>query len=106
MTRPGLALIGVSAGQYAAGHAGLSARDIAAVLGLALIALAVYLASCIPWPYGPCVACRPHPRRNPGSSSRRHGRCVVCKGTGERLRAGTRILLAATDGRVPRGVRR
>jgi hypothetical protein len=94
------------AGQYAAAHASLSARDVAAVLGLALIAFAVYVASCIPWPYGPCLACRGNRGRSPGSNSRRHGRCRVCKGTGERLRAGTRLLPAWTNGRVPKGVRR
>lgn len=96
----------LAAGQHVLAASGLPARDAAGLLLLALIAAAVYLAACIPWPYGPCLACRGRRGRNPGSNHRRHGRCIVCKGTGERLRAGTRLLLAATDGRVPKGVRR
>jgi hypothetical protein len=85
----------VSAGQHVLAAGGLPARDLGGLLLLALIAAAVYLASCIPWPYGPCLACRANPRRNPGSTSKRHGRCRVCRGTGERLRVGTRILRAS-----------
>jgi hypothetical protein len=96
----------VSAGRHPLAVTGYTARGLAATLAIVLACAAVYLGSCIPWPYGPCLACRAQPRRNPGSNGRRHGRCRVCKGTGERLRAGTRILLAATNGRVPRGVRR
>jgi hypothetical protein len=101
---------GVSTGRFAivvvAGPSSLGARPLAGILLLVLIAAAVYLGSCIPWPYGPCLSCRAHPRRNHGSTGRRHGRCRVCKGTGERLRAGTRLLLAWTGGRVPKGIRR
>jgi hypothetical protein len=96
----------VSAGQHFAGAVHLSARTCALGLLVLLIVAALYMAGCRIWPYGPCLACRSAPRRNPGSSSRRHGRCRVCKGTGERLRVGTRIWLATTNGRLPRGVRR
>ena len=42
-------------------------------------------------PYARCFACRGGDRgRNPGSTERVWGRCLVCKGSGERLRAGAR----------------
>jgi len=94
------------ADQHVLAAGGLSARTLGGLLLLALVAVAVYLLTCVPWPYGPCLACRAHPRRNPGSNSRRHGRCKVCRGSGERLRIGTRLLLAWSNGRVPKGVRR
>ena len=76
-----------------------------AVLGV-LILLGVYLLLCLPWPYGPCLACRGHQGRNWGSNSRRHGHCRVCRGSRERLRLGSRIWLAWTSGRLPKGARR
>ena len=85
----------VSAGTYAPGGVHLGARAWALVLLAAVIGCVLYLAACRIWPYGPCLACRSHPRRNRGSNKRRHGRCKVCKGTGERLRLGTRVLRAA-----------
>jgi hypothetical protein len=84
--------LGVSAGQHLLAGGQLSARDLGGLLLLAVIAAAVYLGSCRVWPYGPCLACRGRPRRNHGSTGRRHGRCRVCRGTGERLRVGTRII--------------
>jgi hypothetical protein len=99
-------LVAVSAGRHLASGVHLTARDAGALVLLGLVAAVVYLGACCIWPYGPCFACRAHPRRNPGSDSRRHGRCRICRGSGERLRVGTRLLLAATDGRVPKGVRR
>lgn len=81
---------------------GLSPRDIAGLLLLAVIAAGVYLLGCLVWPYGPCLACRLNRGRNFGSNSRRHGRCRVCRGTGERLRFGTRLIRAWTGGRWPR----
>lgn len=91
----------VSAGQHVLAAGGLSARDLAVILLLALIVAAAYLGSCVIWPYAKCLACLGS-RRNPGSNSRRHGRCTVCRGTGERLRAGTRIISAWRGGRWPR----
>jgi hypothetical protein len=99
-----LRAVRVSAGSTTVAGLHLTARFWALVLVLVLVVAAVYLASCVPWPYGPCLACRARKGRNPGSTSRRHGRCLVCKGTGERLRVGTRLLLAWTNGRVPKGV--
>jgi len=92
------------AGQHVLAAGSLPARDLAGLLLLAVIAAGVYLAGCLIWPYGPCFACRLNRGRNPGSSHRRHGRCRVCKGTGERLRAGTRIIRASgyKSGRWPR----
>jgi hypothetical protein len=85
----------VSAETYALGGVHLGARAWALVLVAALIGCCLYLLGCRIWPYGPCFACRVHPRRNHGSNKRRHGRCKVCRGTGERLRIGTRLLRAA-----------
>jgi hypothetical protein len=93
--------LGVSAGQHLLAVGGLPARDLGGLLLLALIAAAVYLGSCRIWPYARCLACLGS-RRNPGSSKRRHGRCKVCRGTGERLRVGTRIIRSWTGGRWPR----
>ena len=100
-----LAAAGLIAGHYTAGQLHMSARVSAlALLGL-LIAAGLYLLGCLVWPYGKCLACLGS-RRNPGSNSRRHGRCKLCRGSGERLRVGTRLLLAWTGGKHPRGIRR
>jgi hypothetical protein len=96
----------VSAGDLAAGGLHLAARSWGLVLLAGLGAFGLYMLGCLVWEYGPCLACRSNPRRNPGSTARRHGRCKVCRGTGERLRVGTRIWLAVTNGRLPRRVRR
>ena len=85
----------VSAGRAAPGAIHLGARFWALVLLAVVVGAALYLAACRIWPYGPCLACRARPRRNPGSNSRRHGRCRVCKGSAERLRLGTRIIRAS-----------
>jgi hypothetical protein len=84
----------VSAGNTAVGGFHPGARFWALVLVALLLAAAVYIGACRIWPYGPCLACRAHPRRNPGSTGKRHGRCRVCRGSGERLRVGTRIIRA------------
>lgn len=76
-------------------------RELAGLLLLAVIAAAVYLGSCRIWPYGRCLACLGS-RRNPGSTRKRHGRCKVCRGTGERLRVGTRLMRSWSGGRWPR----
>jgi hypothetical protein len=94
------------AGQHVLAASGYTARDLGATLAILLACAAVYLGSCLIWEYAPCLACRGRRGRSPGSNRRRHGRCKVCKGTGERLRVGTRILLAVTDGRLPKGVRK
>ena len=82
----------------------LSARAWALVILAALALTVLYLLGCRIWPYGPCFVCRVHPRRNPGSNRKRHGRCKVCRGTGERLRVGTRLIRATgyKGGRWPR----
>ena len=79
-----------------------TARAIGGLLLVGLVLAVCYLISCRFWPYGPCLACRYKPRKNPGSTSKRHGRCKVCRGSGERLRIGTRILRAWSGGRWPR----
>jgi hypothetical protein len=89
------------AGQHVLAAGGLPARDLGGLMLMALVLAAVYLGSCLIWPYGLCLACLGS-RRNPGSSRKRHGRCKVCRGTGERLRAGTRIIRAWRGGRWPR----
>jgi len=87
------------AGTGASGGLHLAASDLALLIVGGLVAFGLYLASCRIWPYGPCLACRGRRGRNPGSTGRRHGRCPMCKGTGERLRVGTRILVACTSWR-------
>jgi hypothetical protein len=106
---PGQRDFGVSAGRWPAlaftAPSSLgTGKELAGFLLLVLIAGGLYLLSCRIWPYGPCLACRVDPRRNPGSNSRRHGRCRVCRGTGERLRFGTRLIRASgyKGGRWPK----
>lgn len=104
----------VSAGQgvLAAGLPSLPFRSWTEVFLVALLVFLVYLAGCCVWPYGACLSCaigdisskRGGRGRNMGSSSKRHGRCRVCRGSGERLRVGTRILGAWSNKRLPRGV--
>lgn len=101
-----IAAVARLAGQHLLAASGYTARDLGATLAILLACAAVYLGSCLIWEYAPCMACHGRRGRSPGSNHRRHGRCKVCKGTGERLRFGTRILLALTDGRVPKGVRK
>ncbi len=91
----------VSAGQHVLAAAGLAARDVAGLLAIGLVVIVAYLASCRIWPYARCLACLGS-RRNPGSNSKRHGRCRACRGTGERLRIGTRLIRAWTNGRWPK----
>jgi len=86
--------LAVSAAQHAGTASGLPAGDIAALSAAGLLITGSYLLSCVPWPFGPCLACRWRPRYNPGSNGRRHGRCRICRGTGERIRFGTRLLMA------------
>ena len=76
-------------------------KDIALLLLAVLVLAGLYLGSCRIWPYGPCLKCLGN-RRNPGSSRKRHGRCKVCRGTGERLRIGTRLMRSWSGGRWPR----
>lgn len=97
-----LSACAAAAGQHVLAAAGPSARTIGLGLLAALVLAVLYLASCRIWPYGPCLACIGRSRRNIGSNARRWGRCRVCKGTGERLRFGTRILRRWTGGRWPR----
>jgi hypothetical protein len=58
---------------------------IAGVVGIWLIRGAIF-------PFGPCRACRGRRGRNAGSTAKAWGRCRVCKGTGERIRVGRRLL--------------
>lgn len=74
---------------------GLSAIQWLAVFGLAL---AVYLICAAIWPYGPCLGCAGHRGRNSGSNPRRWGRCKRCKGSGERIRWGYKVVQALKGG--------
>jgi hypothetical protein len=85
----------VSAGTSALSGVHLGPKALALVPLVVLVGGVLYLIGCRIWPYGPCLACRVHPRRNRGSNKRRHGRCRVGKGSGERLRLGTRVLRAS-----------
>jgi hypothetical protein len=85
------ALRGVSAAS-ASGSGGLSAGQRTAVIGVAVVVLALYLIGSTIWPYGHCLSCISHRGRNRGSTGRRWGRCKRCKGSGERIRWGYRLL--------------
>jgi hypothetical protein len=85
------ALPGVSAAS-ASGSGGLSAGQWTVVIGAAAVAFALYLIGCTIWPYGPCLSCIAHRGQSRGSNSRRWGRCKRCKGSGERIRWGYRLL--------------
>jgi len=84
-------LRGVSAAS-ASGSGGLSAGHLIAVLAIGAVVLALYLIGCSIWPYGPCAACIAHRGKSRGSTGRRWGRCKRCKGSGERIRWGYRLL--------------
>ena len=62
------------------------------VLGGGTVLLVLYLMGAVIWPHGPCLSCIGHRGRNRGSNGRRWGRCKRCKGSGERLRWGYRLL--------------
>ncbi len=76
----------------ASGSGGLSPLGWLAVAGVGAAVLAGYLIACSIWPYGPCFGCTGHRGRNRGSNSRRWGRCKRCKGSGERIRWGYRLV--------------
>jgi hypothetical protein len=62
---------------------------------LALLAVAVaggWAVSLRLHPYAQCFACRGQRGKNVGSGGKVWGRCPVCKGNGERLRAGARLV--------------
>ena len=80
----------------------VTGKDVAVLLLVAVLAAGVYLGSCLIWPYARCLACLGRKGRNPGSNKKRHGRCPACKGAGERLRIGTRLIRAYRGGRWPR----
>jgi hypothetical protein len=85
------ALPGVGAAS-ASGSGGLSAGQWAVVIGVAAVLFAGYLIGCSIWPYGPCLACIARRGRSRGSTGRRWGRCKRCRGSGERIRWGYRLL--------------
>lgn len=82
---------GVSAAS-ASGSEGLSAGQWTAVIGVAAALFAGYLIGCSIWPYGPCLSCLGHRGKSRGSTARRRGRCKRCRGSGERMRWGYRVL--------------
>lgn len=68
-----------------AGHSGL--------LLIAGAVLAVWGPVSLAWhPWMNCPACRGRRGRNAGSTQSRFGRCGVCRGRGEVLRPGARIV--------------
>jgi len=106
---PGLRLIAcLPLGMHvAAGHGG--AQPLAAVLGssaraarhgggaltvviVLAVAAVVYLVSCQLWPFGPCAACSARRGRGAGSNERRWNQCRRCKGSGQRMRIGKRLI--------------
>ena len=74
------------------GSGGLSAGQWTVVIGVAAVLFAGYLIGCSIWPYGPCLSCIAHRGRSRGSTGRRWGRCKRCRGSGERIRWGHRLL--------------
>ena len=85
-----------------AGIAGASASAIPGgwltILGGGTAAFLLYLIGTATWPYGPCLSCITHRGKNRGSTGRRWGRCKRCKGSGERLRWGYRLLHHIKEG--------
>ena len=61
--------------------------------GLAATALLLYLAACRWWPFAACWSCHGDgKKRSPSGRSWRS--CKRCKGTGQRLRVGRRVMNA------------
>ncbi len=56
----------------------------------------VYRIHCLIWPYKPCRVCNGHKRQMAadlgGDTGDAYRRCWWCKGSGERLRLGARVL--------------
>lgn len=62
------------------------------ILGLLVIAWPIgYYVSLRIWPLTSCRRCA-GTGKNAGSNRKRFGRCGKCKGTGRKLRLGTRVL--------------
>lgn len=57
----------------------------------ALAGVLFYLVSCIAHPYANCPWCDGHSKRRSEGGSVFH-KCYVCKGSGSRLRLGTKVL--------------
>ena len=62
------------------------------ILGGGTGVLVLYLMGAVIWPYGPCLSCLGHRGKNRGSNGRRWGRCKRCRGSGEQLRWGYRLI--------------
>lgn len=60
----------------------------------AVTSAAAYAAGCWWWPLTRCWRCKGG-RTNPGSNSRRWGKCRACGGSGERFRLGARLIHTA-----------
>lgn len=75
-----------AARHHGGGNGGLTLAAVVAVLTV------VWLIRGALFPFGPCLACRGRRGRRAGSTDKAWGRCRVCKGTGERIRAGRRLL--------------
>lgn len=73
-----------------AGHhaRGLSPLGVAVVVA---IGAAVWFLRLWLWPFGRCRWCRGS-KTNPGSTKRRYGKCPRCKGSGQRVRFGARLV--------------
>jgi hypothetical protein len=63
------------------------------VIGGVLLAAAVYLLACWIWPFAACQRCDGLGRFH-SPSGKAWRRCRRCKGTGERLRTGHRVVNA------------
>lgn len=62
------------------------------VVGIATLAVALWLLRLRYWPYGPCRLCqRRHRGRGLGSSTAAWSHCRRCGGNGETLRIGARL---------------
>lgn len=61
------------------------------VAGVAAVVLGLWMLTCLIWPYKPCPTCKGGgKRRAPVGISWR--KCARCKGSGEVLRAGRRMI--------------
>lgn len=63
----------------------------ATAIGLTLLVLAVYAASCAVWPFADCWCCRGRGHHRPKGNRKLSRPCRWCRASGKRLRIGRRV---------------